>query len=82
MKDGTLAVPEPGASNYILTGAYDAATGEVSDAYLRWVVYTPYATPATTGLTTRGSESAPWLMFPGTPGAHIMIVPPREGGGR
>jgi hypothetical protein len=81
MQEGKLAVPANGASNYILTGTYDAATGEIRDAYLRWVVYTPFATPASTGLTTRGGESAPWLMFPGTPGSHIMIVPPRRNGG-
>jgi hypothetical protein len=79
MEDGKLALPEKGASNYILTGTYDAASGEIRDAFLRWVIYTPYATPENTGLTTSGSESAPWLMFPGTPGSHIMIVPPRPG---
>jgi hypothetical protein len=79
MEDGKLALPEKGASNYILTGTYDAVSGEIRDAFLRWVIYTPYATPENTGLTTSGSESAPWLMFPGTPGSHIMIVPPRGG---
>jgi hypothetical protein len=78
MEEGKLALPTPGASNYILTGAHDPATGEIRDPYLRWVVYTPYATPATTGLSTQGGESLPWLMFPGTPGSHIMIVPPRN----
>ena len=80
MEDGKLALPEKGASNYILTGTYDAASGEIRDTFLRWVIYTPYATPENTGLTTSGSESAPWLMFSGTPGSHIMIVPPRPGG--
>jgi hypothetical protein len=80
MEEGRLALPEKGASNYILTGSYDAASGEIRDAFLRWVIYTPYATPENTGLSTRGGESAPWLMFPGTPGSHIMIVPPRPGG--
>ena len=82
MEDGKLALPEKGASNYILTGEYDAATGEIREPFLRWVLYTPYATPESTGLSTTGGESAPWLMFPGTPGSHIMIVPPRNTGGR
>lgn len=81
MKEGKLALPDKGAANYILTGTYDPATGEIANAYLRWVLYTPYATPESTGLSTRGGESAPWLMFPGTPGSHIMIVPPRKTGG-
>jgi hypothetical protein len=79
MEDGKLALPEKGASNYILTGAYDPASGEIREPFLRWVIYTPFATPENTGLSTTGGESAPWLMFPGTPGSHIMIVPPRAG---
>ena len=50
---------------------------KVGDAYLRWVIYTPYATPESTGLSTKMTENAPWLMDEGTAGAHIMITPPR-----
>ena len=32
---------------------------EVTDPYLRWVVYTPYATPESTGLSTTPGP-APW----------------------
>jgi hypothetical protein len=75
---GTLKFPTKQATNYIMTGSgFDAATGTIRDAYLRWVIYTPFATEESTGLTTQGSVNAPWLMFPGTPGAHIMITPPR-----
>ena len=54
-----------------------AATSTVKDAYLRWVIYTPYATPESTGLSTKPAENAPWLMDQGTAGAHVMITPPR-----
>ena len=37
------------------------------------VVYLPYATPATTGLSTDPVRRGPWLMYPGKPWAHIMI---------
>lgn len=77
---GTLPIPY-GTTNYILTGSgFDPATGEIQDRYLRWVIYTPMATQETTGLSTQPGEIVPWLMFPGTPGSHIMIVPPRGGG--
>lgn len=77
---GTLAIPY-GSVNYILTGsAFDAETGALTDPYLRWTIYTPNATPATTGISASFSEGGPWLMFPGTPGSHIMITPPRGGG--
>ena len=73
--EGKLNMPREPRMLYVLTGTgFDSVKGEVIDAYLRWVVYTPYATPESTGLTTTpGSE--PWLMYPGTAGAHIMISP-------
>lgn len=62
----------------VLTGAsFDPATGTVADAYTRWVVYVPYATAAATGLPTKPLPGVPWLMDPGTGGAHIMISPLR-----
>jgi hypothetical protein len=78
--DGKLKMPDVPATLYVLTGkSYDPATGEVADRYLRYVVYTPYATPESTGLALSPSgPGAPWLMFPGTAGAHIMINPPKS----
>ena len=76
--DGKLALPKLPRTLYVLTGSsYDAAAGKVVDPYLRWVIYSPYATPESTGLSTKGSDGAPWLMSPGTAGAHIMINPPK-----
>ena len=49
----------------------------MQDSYLRWVIYVPFATPQSTGLSTKGSDGAPWLMSAGTAGAHIMINPPK-----
>jgi hypothetical protein len=76
--EGKLALPREARMLYVLTGkGFDAATGTVTDSYLRWVVYTPYATPESTGLSTK-SGPEPWLMYPGKAGAHIMISPPRK----
>lgn len=78
VEDGKVSMPREPRTLYVLTGtSFDAATGKVQDSYLRWVIYTPFATPQTTGLSTKGSEGAPWLMSPGTAGAHIMISPPK-----
>ena len=77
--EGKLSLPREPRTLYVLTGAgFDPATGKVADAYLRWVIYVPYATPASTGLSTKASDGAPWLMYPGTAGAHIMINPPKK----
>lgn len=77
---GRLTMPQQPASLYIVSGdSFDAATRTVANRSERWVVYTPYATAEGTGLsTTPSANGAPWLMFPGTAGAHIMISPPQE----
>ena len=75
---GTLKMPAAPTLLTIVQGSgFDAASGTVAEAYTRWVIYTPGATPETTGLPTTPGPGAPWLMFPGTPGAHIMISPAR-----
>lgn len=77
--DGKLALPREPRTLYVLSGSgFDAASGKVTDSYLRWVIYVPYATPHSTGLSTKSTEGAPWLMSPGTAGAHIMISPPKK----
>src|SRR3954451_13818499 len=77
--DGKLKLPREPRTLYVLTGSsYDTASGKMNDAYLRWVIYSPYATPESTGLSTKASDNAPWLMSPGTAGAHIMISPAKK----
>jgi len=79
VQDGKLAMPREPRTLYVLTGtSFDAASGKVQDPYLRWVIYVPFATTQTTGLSTKASENAPWLMSAGTAGAHIMISPPKN----
>jgi hypothetical protein len=78
VEDGKLKMPREPRTLYVLTGTrFDSASGKIENPYLRWVIYVPFATPQSTGLSTKGSEGAPWLMSPGTAGAHIMISPPR-----
>jgi len=74
---GTLKLPDAPALLYSLTGAkdaYDPAT-KTAKARALFVVYMPYATSETTGLSAVPAEGTPWVMFPGTPKAHIMFVP-------
>ena len=53
----------------------DAATGSVKGAQYLYVVYTPYASQETTGITENPIAGGPWIMFPKKPWAHIMISP-------
>lgn len=78
VEEGKLKLPKEPRTLYVLTGAkFDPATNKVENSYLRYVIYTPFATAASTGLSTKSTEGAPWLMNAGTAGAHIMISPPR-----
>lgn len=81
--EGTLAMPEAPATLYVLTGAgYDGEAGQVEEAYLRFVIYVPWATVESTGLPSKPlGPGSPWLMYPGTAGAHIMISPAKLPGG-
>ena len=77
-EEGKLEVPDHPASLYSLSGkadAYDYAMGKVVEASPLYVVYIPFATEESTGLSTKPvGKGAPWIMHSGTAGAHIMIV--------
>ncbi len=79
VKAGTLQMPKDPAALYVYNAKaedVDPATGEVKKGYLRYVIYIPYATSASTGLPEKPSaDGMPWIMNPGTHRAHIMINP-------
>lgn len=82
VESGALKMPDQLAMQYILTGeGFDPETGTVAGEYRRSVIYIPFATAESTGLSTRASAVDPWIMSPGTAGAHIMITPPRPRSG-
>jgi hypothetical protein len=72
-KDGTLKPAPYGTMSYRLYGKKDRIQ-------LLWVLSVPGATPETVGVSEGsqrdeaiGGDGRPWLMLPGTPGAHVMI---------
>ena len=74
VKSGKLKMPaQPSMLYQIFGGTFDEATGKVTGGSWLYVTYMPFATTASTGLTSKPSEKSPWLMFPGTPKAHIMF---------
>lgn len=77
--EGKIKMPKEPSMTYIYFGseaAYNTTTGELGDGQYRYVIYTPFATPESTGLPTKPHEKGmPWLMDPGTFRAHIMIGP-------
>jgi hypothetical protein len=78
VRSGRYAMPSKPAALYQYFAprdSVDAATGNVNGASYLYVVYMPYATPATTGLPANPIDGGPWIMYPGKPWAHIMIEP-------
>jgi hypothetical protein len=72
-KKGTIPEAPFGVMSYRLYGKRDRIQ-------LLWVLSVPGATPESIGVTTASAREdalelrgTPWLMLPGTPGAHIMI---------
>lgn len=74
--DGKLKMPKAGAL-YSITGkkdAWDSKTLKVAPGTnTLGVVYIPFSTGADIGLSTKPTASGPWVMFPGTAKAHIML---------
>ena len=78
VKAGKLAMPDK-ATLCVFSGTVDESTGEITDGYVRYVFYVPFATGESTGLpTTPTPPGHAWLMDPGTHRAHIMITPPKN----
>jgi hypothetical protein len=79
VKSGKLVMPKQPSTLFVFSASeenYDAKTGEVKDGKLRYVIYIPYATSESTGLPLQPeAPGMPWIMNPGTHGAHIMINP-------
>jgi hypothetical protein len=72
VKSGKLKMPKQPTTLFVYTSK------DENYNYLRYVVYIPYATAESTGLPLKPDGPAmPWIMHPGTHGAHIMINPPQ-----
>ena len=77
VKSGKIKMPTQPASLYQLTGPlndFNATTGLAPNSKPNYVVYIPFATSQTTGLSAKSEGGKPWIMYPGTPKAHIMIT--------
>jgi hypothetical protein len=77
-RTGKLRLPRHPAALYSLTGppgSFDPVTGTAPKAKPLFVMYVPFATGASLGISSTPVEGAPWIMHPGTPKAHIMFQP-------
>ena len=75
VKAGKLVMPtKPTMLYQIFGGSFDPVTSKVTGGNALFVTYIPFATPETTGLSAKATKDGPWIMFPGTPKAHIMFT--------
>jgi len=72
---GTLGMPTEPRALYSQSSRqeFDAATGAAPNARGLYVIYVPYATEESTGISAKPAGDRPWLMYPGKPWAHVMI---------
>lgn len=78
IREGKLAMPStPSALRSLSGGAgsWNADSNTVREGRALYVVYIPFATTESTGISSVPAPNQPWLMLPGTPKAHIMFVP-------
>jgi hypothetical protein len=75
---GKLPMPKQPAALYSITtqpASVNHETGAITGGRPLYVVYIPFATTESTGLPKTPMQNMPWLMFPGSPKAHIMFSP-------
>ena len=81
IESGSLSIPEEPTALYQLFGdasSQNPESGIVTSVRPLYVMYIPYATTESTGLSSQAPmPGAPWLMDAGLPWAHIMYSPPQ-----
>ena len=77
VSSGKIPMPKQGAlwQLFAAPDSMDWASNTPRGARALYVVYMPGATTESTGIPATAPQGTPWLMFPGTPRAHIMFVP-------
>jgi hypothetical protein len=78
VKSGKYAMPAKPAALYQYFAPRDSVnmtTGVIDGAQYLYVVYTPYASYKSTGITENPVDGGPWIMYPTKPWAHLMIMP-------
>jgi len=78
VKSGKYSMPSKPAALYqyfVPRDSVNLTTGSITGAQHLYVIYMPYATYESTGITENPVPGGPWVMNPGKPWAHIMIQP-------
>jgi hypothetical protein len=61
------------ASLFAESDSFDPAAGRPEKSSMLHVIYLPYATAASSGISAAPAKDRPWLMYGGKPWAHVML---------
>jgi hypothetical protein len=73
IESGKLQLPPAGTISYSRSGK------SATDSGVLWIIHLPNAKAESLGLPTEPGQGSPWMMFSGTPRAHVML-PQTEAG--
>jgi hypothetical protein len=76
IKAGRLVMPSSAilSSIFAESDSFDAVAGPPGKHRGLDVIYLPYATQESSGITEQPAVDRPWLMFAGLPWAHVMLA--------
>ena len=76
VKSGRIVMPSSAllSSTFADSDSFDAVAGPPEKHRALDVIYLPYATQESSGITEQPATDRPWLMFPGLPWAHVMLA--------
>jgi hypothetical protein len=76
VRAGRLRMPKGPAllaSLFADDDSFDPSAGRPAKSSMLHVIYMPYATEASSGISATPAKDRPWLMYGGKPWAHVMI---------
>ncbi|HEX6643761.1 MAG TPA: hypothetical protein VF037_03735 [Gemmatimonadales bacterium] len=76
VKAGRIVMPAAAllSSVFAESDSFDATRGAPEKHSALDVLYLPYATEESSGVTEQPTVDRPWLMYPGLPWAHVMLA--------
>jgi hypothetical protein len=76
VKSGRIVMPSAAilSSIFAESDSFDALAGPPAKHNALDVIYLPFATQESSGITEQPGVGRPWLMFAGKPWAHVMLA--------
>ena len=75
VRSGRIVMPSSAmlSSVFAESDSFDAAAGPPAKPRALDVIYLPFATQESSGISEQPAADRPWLMFAGKPWAHVML---------